>query len=609
MKKIFKPVLTIIFLLFAGQLLLAQSQEVTDLLTQKSSGVVTFIAQDANKNSVGEGTGFAIGENLIVVPYHLISQAVDAEITTISGKKAKVEALVTLDRNYDLAILRIKGKLEPLALGATDKLEKDTRLFALSEINGQVIITEGILRGWLELIPGKVRVLNVPMNLEKSGCGAPIFDSQGKVVGMAVVLAQGVRFGVPIEPVLALNRFAKGVELKAASKENYLESMEGAYFVGKSAYLLNEPGLATMYIEKYVKFRPDDLDAYLCLGRCYYQLRNFTESYTNYAKVLLLRPDDPRALYGLGLSLLNQRKFKEAVEQLEKAVANKIDSKEIYFELGTAYEELQDLNKAAENYLKYVQSQPENPLSGWLKLAQTYQNLKDTEKAIAAYREALKIRPDDIKSNYSLAQLLSSSGQYEEAEAVFKKLISINPQDAVTYYNQIIQMYDRAGQYEKAIEAARKIIELNPKNEVAIYNLAIMYFKLNRYEEAVKALQDCLNLKNDYIYAWYNLGLVYNKMNKHQEAVEAFKKYNALAPDDPNGWLNIGVEYMIMKDFERALPYLEKCVQLKPDNAVAQYNLAITYINLNDNYSAREVLKVLQRLDKNLADRLSKQIK
>jgi Flp pilus assembly protein TadD len=66
---------------------------------------------------------------------------------------------------------------------------------------------------------------------------------------------------------------------------------------------------------------------------------------------------------------------------------------------------------------------------------------------------------------------------------------------------------------------------------------------------------------------------------------------------------------MLLKNFEQALPYLERAVKLKPDDPMAQYNLAITYINLNDNYSAREVLKVLQQLDRNLADRLSRLIK
>ncbi|MGC8745479.1 MAG: tetratricopeptide repeat protein [Candidatus Saccharicenans sp.] len=589
-------------------LALPQSQESTDILAKNSYGVIIITAWDNSQNVVGEGTGFIIGENIILVPYHIVSSASEAEITTNSGKKFRVEALVAADPKYDLAIVRAKGKFEFLTLESGATLEKGARLYALSEINNQVIITEGQLRDWLELSPG-IRVMDIAMTLEKVACGSPLFNPQGKVVGLALVLEQGVKFGVSLEPILAMNRFAKGTELKAIKKENYFDTSEGAYLAGKAAYLLNEPGLATRYIEKYVKLKPDDFEAYLCLGRCYYQLRNFNDSYNNFVQALRLKPDDPQAFYGLGLNFLAQRKFKEAIEQMEKAVANKIDSKEIYFELGSAYEELQDFPKAAENYQKYVQSQPQNPWSGWLKLAQAYQNSKAIDQAILAYKEAIKLKPDDIKSYYSLGQLLAAAGQYAEAEAAFKKLIEINPKDAVTYYNQIIQMYDRAGDYEKAIEAVKKIIEINPKNEVAIYNLAIMYFKLNKLEEAVKALNDCLALKNDYTYAWYNLGLVYNKMNKHPEAVEAFKKYNSLAPDDPNGWLNIGLEYMLMKNFEKALPYLEKSVQLKPDNPVAQFNLAITYLNLHDNYSAQEVLKVLERLDKSLADRLRKLIK
>lgn len=609
MKRYYRLLIWIVSFLVSSHLLMAQSQEATDIMGKNSSGVITFVATDRNKNIVGSGTGFVVGENLIVIPYHLISRALEAEITTISGKKSKVEVLVAVDRSLDLAILRIRDKLDPLSLGLAQKLKQGDRLLALNGISGQVIISEGILRGWLEFIPETVRLIDTSMSLDQPACGAPIFDVQGKVVAVAMVLGQGLKFGIPIEQVLALNRFSKGVEFKTAPKENYLETVEGAYFAGKSAALLNEPGMSTLYLEKFINFRPDNLEAYLLIGKSYHQLRNYSESYNNYAKALQLSPDEPKALYGLGLSLLNQRKFKEAAEQLEKAIANKIDSKEIYFELATAYEEIQDLNRAAENYLKYVQSQPENPYTGWLKLGQSYLKLNLADKAISAYRETLRLKPDDISCNYNLAGLLASTGQYGEADSLYRKLVEINPRDAMTYYGQIVQMYDRAGQYDKAIEAAKKIIELNPKNEVAIYNLAIMYYKLDRFEEAVQALNDCLALKNDYTYAWYNLGLVYNKLNKHQQATEAFKKYNALSPEDPNGWLNIGLEYMLMKDFEKALPYLEKSVQLRPDNAVAQYNLAITYINLNDSYSAREVLKVLQRLDKSLADRLSKLIK
>jgi len=601
--------LIVCFFILCQFLLAGQTQEAVDILGKASAGVVTLKAWDKNKNVVGEGTGLALGENLVVVPYHLISQAVDAEVTSISGKSGKVETLVATDRNYDLALVRIKGKLGALNPGASANLKAGDRIFALSEISGQVIITEGNLKGWVEPVPGKIRLLEMNMNLEKQACGAPVFDIQGKVVGVALVFGAGVKFGVPVEAVLAMNSQAKGQELKTAPKENYLDLLEGSLLVGKAAGLLNEPGMASIYLEKYLKQKADDLEGYVLLGQAYYRLGNTSESYKNYAKAVLLNPDHPQALYGMGLTQLRERKFKEAAEYLEKAISRNIDSREVFFELGTAYEELQDLTRAAENYEKYVKAGAANPFPAWLKLAQTYQRLNQSVQAIAAFREALKINPDDINCNYNLAKLLAETNQYDEAETVFQKLAVLNQRDAVTYYGQIMQMYDRARNYDKAVEAARKIVELNPKNEVALYNLAIMYDRLGRLEEAAQTLNETLTLKPDYTHAWFNLGIVYDKLKKHAEAVEAFKKYTALAPDDPSGWLNIGLEYMLLKDFEKALPNLEKSVSLNPNNAVAQYNLGITYINLKDNYSAREVLKVLQRLDQNLAGRLAKLIK
>ncbi len=608
MKKSYVPFL-VSFFIFCPFLFSQEIRQADEILSKTSSGVVTFWARDQNKNIVGEGTGFALADNLIVVPYHLVCQASEAEVTTISGKKGKVESLVAVNRDFDLAIIRIKGKVDGLPPGNSGTLNPEDRLLSLNEISGNVVITEGSLKGWLEISPGKVKIMDIAMNLEKSACGAPLFDDQGKVVGVAMVFGSGVKFGVPIEPVLAMDRGLKEQDLKSRPKENYFDVAEGCYLVGKAASLLNEPSLATVYLEKYIELKSDDLESHLLLGKAYYKLGNNVAAETSYSKVLSLDPEHPEGLYGFGLTQLHGRKFKEAVEAFEKAISHNIDSKEIFFELGAAYEELGDLNRAVENLEKYAKSGPANPYNTWLKLAQAYVKLDQTEKAITAYREALKINPDDINCNYHLAKLLVDSNQLEEAEAIFKKLAEKNPNDAITYYGQIMQMYDRVEKFDKAVEAAQKIVDLDPQSQVALYNLAIMYDRLGQLEEAAETLNKCLALKNDYTYAWFNLGIIYDKMKKHSEAVEAFKKYTALAPDDPSGWLNIGLEYMLMKDFEKALPNLQKSVSLKPDNPIAQYNLGITYINLKDNYSAREVLKVLQNLDPNLANRLNRLIR
>ncbi len=68
------------------------------------------------------------------------------------GKKMKVEGVVTADRNLDIAVLRVKGKVQALTLGDSDKLEEGARVFALgANESGDITISEGTMRkltGW-----------------------------------------------------------------------------------------------------------------------------------------------------------------------------------------------------------------------------------------------------------------------------------------------------------------------------------------------------------------------------------------------------------------------------------------------------------------------------
>ena len=107
---------------------------------------------------------------------------------------------------------------------------------------------------------------------------------------------------------------------------------------------------------------------------------------------------------------------------------------------------------------------------------------------MAALSEARKLQPNDVKTNFSLAEAYAGPTSLDKAEETYKTLVGLNPEGATTYYGKIIQMYDEAGQYDKAIEAARKIIEINPKNELAVFNLGIMFLKLQRIRRGRRGL-------------------------------------------------------------------------------------------------------------------------
>lgn len=583
----------------------SQTAESAKVLEQCSPGAVALTFFGENKQEIARGTGFAISEDVVVTTYHLASRALDAEATNAKGKKLKVEGMTAFSKPCDIALLKLKGKLQPLVAASGEAPAIGARVFAVgANETGQIVVSEGTIRGFLDLEPGK-KCMDVSLAVPMSFSGSAVTDLDGRVIGVVLALER-LKSVIPASAFAGLGGSAKVTPLKDTAAEDYFAGLEGAYLAGRLAAMLDEPMAARMYLERAVGRDPSLVEAYALLASVYRGQADLAAAAEAYGKVIALDPGRVSAYHSLGSIYNRMQRFPDAAAALQKAVSLDPGRAEAFLELGQAHEDSRDFARAAEAYEKYVALKPENPWTGYLRLGTCRMELGQPEAAVAALIEAQKLQPRDVKTNFSLAGAYAKAKNLEQAEATYTALVGLNPEGATTYYGRIIQMYDEAGQYDKAIEAARKIIEMNPKNELALFNLGIMFLKLQRTDEAVQAFRDALALKPDYSSAQYNIGYSYSLAKRWKESVEGFRKYTELAPDDPLGYLNVGVGLMMLKSFEPALEPLRKCIELKPDNAVAHYNLAIVYLNLKDNFSAREVYKTLLTLNPEYAERLKK---
>jgi len=596
-------------IILASSWAFSQTEEANTILGQAGGGVLTIIGYGADKAEIVKGSALALTESVIVTAYHIIARAFDVEAVNMKGKKVKIEGILGVDKAHDIALLKLKGKAQPLPIGTIDNLAEGARIFALgSNESGQIVISEGTLRRAVD-IGAEGKVLDVSLSVPEQFCGGPVLDVNGQLVGMFLVLERSLKFGLPIGALVGVPQTGKVVEFKSWTRENYFETVEGSVFAGLVAAALDEQMTARLFLEKAVKLNPSYLDGYVKLAAIYANQRDYTAAAAAYLKVIELDASRADAFYGMGSVLMRQMKFKEAAEALEKAVALNVATKDVQFDLGTAYEELQEFDKAAVAFDKFIALAPAVTWNAYLRLGFCRTKLGQFDAAIAAFLEAQKAQPKDIKVNFSLAEAYEKAGQFEKAEAVYNILAEINPAEAKTYHRQSFRIYDVAGKYERAITPAKKVIDLEPKNETNHYYLGLTYFKLQKYDEAIAAFQQALAVKPDFPHAWFQLGSAYFSQKKFKEAAAAYKKYAEFSPDDSSGWLSIGVCYMQLKDHESALEPLKKCVELKPDNAVAWYNLAIVYINLKDFYSAKEVYNRLVTLDPSLAERLKKYLR
>src|SRR4030066_757002 len=285
--------------LAAGVFLFSQTQESAQLFEKNKDGVLSLFVYGGNKELIAKGVGFGLAEDVVVTSYHLISQAEEVEGVNVKGKKMKLEGLITVDRNLDIALLKLKGKVGVLALGNSDELLPGSSLVGLgANESGEITIAEGTVRNVHKLADSQ-SVIESSISISEGYNGGPLLDVGGKAVGLIIVMEKS-RVGIPVNAWKSLPRLGKVTAFKELAKEDYFAGFEGAYLAGRISALMDETLNAQKYLEKVVKAKPETTEAQALLATVYAKQRNFSAAVTAYQKVVELDPNRASAYLGLG---------------------------------------------------------------------------------------------------------------------------------------------------------------------------------------------------------------------------------------------------------------------------------------------------------------------
>ncbi|NJK51519.1 tetratricopeptide repeat protein [Candidatus Gracilibacteria bacterium] len=121
------------------------------------------------------------------------------------------------------------------------------------------------------------------------------------------------------------------------------------------------------------------------------------------------------------------------------------------------------------------------------------------------------------------------SGNYVEAEAIWRRVIQLKPNLAEAYNNLGLAL-GQQGELEGAIAAYQKAIQLDPNLVVAYYNLGLVLGEQGELEEAIAAYQKAIELNPTWASAYNNLGLVLREQDQLDDAIAAFQKAIELNP-------------------------------------------------------------------------------
>jgi tetratricopeptide (TPR) repeat protein len=219
--------------------------------------------------------------------------------------------------------------------------------------------------------------------------------------------------------------------------------------------------------------------------------------------------------------LLWADKCAEAEKLCKETIRGGVTSAELYAFLGDVCSHQGKWEDKEAAYREAVRLDPDNTVYRNI-LGYTFLHHEKWEEAEESYRAAFWLDPDKV--NYNMfGYACYRQGKWKEAEQAYRAAVGRNP-DTADHHNALGDACSRQEKWEEAEEAYREAVRLDPDHAGYRNDLGIAYLEQEKWEEAEGAFREAVRLSPDYAPYRNNLGIAYLKQEKLVAAETYFQR-------------------------------------------------------------------------------------
>jgi predicted TPR repeat methyltransferase len=244
----------------------------------------------------------------------------------------------------------------------------------------------------------------------------------------------------------------------------------------------------------------------------------------------------------------------------------------------------------------------------------------------------------DIQSAQAMAIKLHRSGQLDDAETLYQRILHIQPNhpdilhflgmlrhqrgdstdglrlieqsiahqpDYADAHNSLGNILNSLGQTDEAIAAYRRAIACRADFAEAFNNLGVALRVQGELAEAIQVLQRGIAIKPDYADAYFSLGRALSAADQLDAAIEAIQEGLRRNPRRPGGYRQLGRLFYRLNRIEEAVACYRQWAEQNPDDPEAQYMLAAV---TGENVPERAADRYIQDLFDGFADSFDKNL-
>jgi tetratricopeptide (TPR) repeat protein len=266
-------------------------------------------------------------------------------------------------------------------------------------------------------------------------------------------------------------------------------------------------------------------------GNKLFNAGKYADAEIAYRKAIQKDPKYGEAYYRLGLLELKMQHGSEAQKALLNAVQFLPQSIEAKEQLGSLMLEYYMVDpQRSQSYYNVVKQMSDellakNPSSFEGLREKAYLALSDgkADQAIALFRKALQVNPSDPTVTLALAQNLARQGQSQEAERLAVGFVSSHKADG-EMYDFLYELYSSQKRPADAENILKAKVSNNPGVPAYRIDLATHYFLTRKSPEMQSTLQALLNDSKTFPNGRMRVGDFYMKKHAYAEAIHYYEE-------------------------------------------------------------------------------------
>lgn len=296
-----------------------------------------------------------------------------------------------------------------------------------------------------------------------------------------------------------LNRLDDAIAVFTRALDLNPSQREARYNLALAQWQDNKSGDALATLKPLVESAPVSSDALALSAEILESRQETVQAVALLRKAILADPKNISPYLDFASLSFDHASPQAGIDILDAGLTQLPNEPKLYLVRGILLTQLGEFTKAAQDFETANRIDPRVQFLGVAEgIVESQQH--NSAQALAKFRSAVKLHPNDAYAHYLLAEALDAEGkssgstEYREELDALTKAVHLD-QHLVAARDLLASIYLENGQTDLAIEQSRQAMALDPKDQQAVYHLIVALRKEDQKDQIPALLKRLMSLR------------------------------------------------------------------------------------------------------------------